>query len=132
MGKVFLEWFDEDSEVFRCRSCRAHLALKEEIVSKHFQGQTGQAWLFERVINVSFGPATDRALTTGLHRVSDVYCTGCHNYCGWFYERAFEESQQYKEGKYILERALIVEHAPPSLAAAAPAGNADREAAAAQ
>ena len=29
---------------------------------------------------------------------------------GWMYEYADEETQRYKEGKFILERALIVEY----------------------
>jgi hypothetical protein len=27
---------------------------------------------------------------------------------GWKYEKAFEESQKYKEGKYILEKAKVM------------------------
>lgn len=55
-------------------------------------------------INVSLGPKEDRILTTGLHTVCDIFCTTCEQNIGWFYEQAFEESQKYKEGKYILEK----------------------------
>lgn len=37
----------------------------------------------------------------------DVYCNRCMTIIGWKYERAFEESQKYKEGKVILERAFL-------------------------
>ena len=50
----------------------------------------------------------DRILITGLHTVADIHCNSCETVLGWKYEHAFEHSQKYKEGKYILEKALIV------------------------
>lgn len=41
--------------------------------------------------------------------VRDVYCKNCEIKLGWMYEYATEESQQYKEGQVILERALVTE-----------------------
>lgn len=69
-------------------------------------------------------------LITGLHTVADVYCNSCHTVLGWKYVRAhpsiprraaeplvltraprqveaFEESQKYKEGKCIIEKAKM-------------------------
>ncbi len=40
--------------------------------------------------------------------MADVFCSDCQAYVGWKYEEAFEESQKYKEGKFILEKAKIV------------------------
>lgn len=34
----------------------------------------------------------------------DVYCNVCLRVLGWKYEEAFEESQKYKEGKFIVEK----------------------------
>jgi hypothetical protein len=48
-------------------------------------------------------------MTTGLHTVRDLYCIACSTTVGWKYDKAFEESQRYKEGKFILERQLIRE-----------------------
>ena len=45
---------------------------------------------------------------TGLHTVADVFCCDCCQVLGWKYERAYEESQKYKEGKFILEKSKIV------------------------
>uniref|UniRef100_A0A061SHD5 Protein yippee-like n=1 Tax=Tetraselmis sp. GSL018 TaxID=582737 RepID=A0A061SHD5_9CHLO len=54
-------------------------------------------------------------MTTGLHTVSDIYCNGCMQLVGWRYDEAFEQSQKYKEGKFILERDKILEcHSPIS------------------
>eukprot|EP00963_Diacronema_lutheri_P008844 scaffold776_cov347-Pavlova_lutheri.AAC.42 len=58
-------------------------------------------------VNVTVGPKEDRLLMTGLHTVADIYCNCCQQVLGWKYEQAFEESQKYKEGKYILEKAKM-------------------------
>ena len=59
-------------------------------------------------MNVTLGPKEDRLLITGLHTVADIYCSCCQQVLGWKYEQAFEESQKYKEGKYIIEKAKMV------------------------
>lgn len=47
-------------------------------------------------------------LITGRHTVADIYCMECQEVLGWKYEKAFEETQRYKEGKFILERAKVM------------------------
>jgi hypothetical protein len=64
-----------------------------------------------RSINVSLGPKEDRVLTTGLHTVCDIFCTTCEENIGWFYEHAFEESQKYKESKFIIEKEKMTKEA---------------------
>ncbi len=49
------------------------------------------------------GKAEERQLLTGLHAVADISCESCKIKLGWKYEQAFESSQKYKEGKYIIE-----------------------------
>jgi len=44
---------------------------------------------------------------TGLHTVCDLYCITCTDNIGWYYSEAFEESEKYKEGKFIVEKAKI-------------------------
>ncbi|OBZ70745.1 hypothetical protein A0H81_09235 [Grifola frondosa] len=68
---------------------------------------------------------TDRGLyRTGVHTVADVYCMGCNERLGWYYHKASDTSQKYKEGlwvdtslhsshrlptgKYLLEREKLV------------------------
>ncbi len=72
------------------------------------QGRNGRAYLVANVVNVSVGPKEDRQLMTGLHTVADISCFQCQEVLGWKYEKAFEESQKYKEGKYILEKAKVM------------------------
>ncbi|KAG6432447.1 hypothetical protein SASPL_104023 [Salvia splendens] len=64
----------------------------------------GKAYLFNKVVNVSVGEQEDRMMMTGMHTVVDIFCVGCGSIVGWKYEAAHEESQEYKVGKYILER----------------------------
>ncbi|KAL8540993.1 hypothetical protein ACS0TY_002325 [Phlomoides rotata] len=74
--------------LYSCYKCRNHVALHDDIVSKGFQ--------------------EDRQLITGLHVVADVHCADCREVLGWKYEKAYEESQKYKEGKVVLEKYKIV------------------------
>uniref|UniRef100_A0A3B4V3U0 Protein yippee-like n=1 Tax=Seriola dumerili TaxID=41447 RepID=A0A3B4V3U0_SERDU len=60
------------------------------------------------VVNVGCGPAEERVLLTGLHAVADIYCENCKTTLGWKYEHAFESSQKYKEGKFIIELAHMI------------------------
>lgn len=55
-------------------------------------------------MNITTGPAEDRFLITGLHSVSDIFCKRCQTLVGWTYAKAYEPSQKYKEGKFIIEK----------------------------
>ena len=105
MGRPFLEYLD--GPLYMCKSCKAHLARVEAIVSRSFHSRSGKAYLFDAVVNVSWrsGEAEERIMTTGKHMVHDIHCNKCLRVVGWRYERAFEQSQKYKEGKFVLERA---------------------------
>lgn len=65
---------------------------------------TGRAYLFDNCVNVTIGPAEDRPLITGLHSVCDIFCKRCNHMVGWTYAKAYETSQKYKEGKFIVEK----------------------------
>ncbi|OAY59507.1 hypothetical protein MANES_01G036800v8 [Manihot esculenta] len=72
------------------------------------QGKGGRAFLFSHAMNIIVGAKEDRNLRTGLHTVADICCADCRQVLGWKYERAYEASQKYKEGKFILEKSKIV------------------------
>lgn len=93
---------------YSCVHCRAHLANHDELISKSFQGSQGRAYLFNSVVNIGCGPAEERVLLTGLHAVADIYCDCCKTTLGWKYEQAYESSQKYKEGKFIIELAHMI------------------------
>ncbi|KAG5233679.1 hypothetical protein OIU76_001049 [Salix suchowensis] len=95
--------------LYSCCNCRNHVSLHDDVVSKAFQGRHGRAFLFSHAMNIVVGPKEDRNLTTGLHTVADISCADCQEVLGWKYERAYEVSQKYKEGKFIFEKSKIVQ-----------------------
>ncbi|KAJ3410428.1 hypothetical protein HDV05_003814 [Chytridiales sp. JEL 0842] len=113
MGKphqLFLDdMFGPNIKIYGCQECKSHLTHGSSLISKAFSGHHGRAWLFNDVVNVVEGPPTNRSMTTGLHTVSDIICTGCKTVIGWKYIKAFKEDQKYKEGKFILERTLLMD-----------------------
>ncbi|XP_051541924.1 protein yippee-like 2 isoform X1 [Myxocyprinus asiaticus] len=91
------------------RACRGNLIFFSVLFPlQSFQGSQGRAYLFNSVVNVGCGPAEERVLLTGLHAVADIYCENCKTTLGWKYEHAFESSQKYKEGKFIIELAHMI------------------------
>jgi len=107
MGKLYQN-FLVGSRIWLCSNCQSHLANHEEIVSKAFQGRHGKAYLFNKVVNVCLGKKEERIFITGRHTVCDIHCANCYVVLGWKYEEAFEDSQKYKVGKYILEKSLMM------------------------
>mmetsp|Transcript_12678 Transcript_12678/g.17326 ORF Transcript_12678/g.17326 Transcript_12678/m.17326 type:complete len:113 (+) Transcript_12678:160-498(+) len=107
MGRLFKQYLS-GPRIYSCSNCRTHCADHDEIISKSFQGRHGRAYLFSNVVNITLGTKEDRLLITGLHTVADVFCNCCQAVLGWKYEHAFEESQKYKEGKFIVEKAKMM------------------------
>lgn len=90
--------------VYACQQCRTHLTCHDDIISKSFHGRHGRAYLLDHAVNVTIGPSEDRLLMTGLHSVCDLFCQRCKTLVGWTYQKAYETSQKYKEGKFIIEK----------------------------
>eukprot|EP00252_Welwitschia_mirabilis_P006267 TRINITY_DN1709_c0_g1_i2.p1 TRINITY_DN1709_c0_g1~~TRINITY_DN1709_c0_g1_i2.p1 ORF type:complete len:112 (+),score=19.39 TRINITY_DN1709_c0_g1_i2:243-578(+) len=107
MGLLFLEYLN-GPKIFKCGSCKTHAADHNEIFSKAFTGRFGEAYLFNHVVNVCYGPKEDRIMITGLHTVTDVYCKCCSQLLGWRYEKAYAEQEKYKEGKVVLEKTKMI------------------------
>ncbi|KAI1721212.1 yippee zinc-binding/DNA-binding /Mis18, centromere assembly domain-containing protein [Ditylenchus destructor] len=101
--KTFQAYLPPGARTYSCAHCRANLARHNELISKSFQGSQGKAYLFNSVVNIGCGPAEERVLLTGLHAVADIYCECCKTTLGWKYEHAYESTQKYKEGKFIIE-----------------------------
>ncbi|XP_077806877.1 protein yippee-like 1 isoform X2 [Macaca mulatta] len=102
-SKTFQAYLPNCHRTYSCIHCRAHLANHDELISK------ATRWpLFPLRVNVGCGPAEERVLLTGLHAVADIYCENCKTTLGWKYEHAFESSQKYKEGKFIIELAHMI------------------------
>ncbi|NP_001037086.1 protein yippee-like 5 [Bombyx mandarina] len=108
MGKIFLDHIG-GTRLFSCASCDVNLTNRSELISTRFTGATGRAFLFHKVVNLIYSEVQDRVMLTGRHMVRDVSCKNCGTKLGWVYEFATEENQRYKEGRVILERALVTE-----------------------
>lgn len=91
-------------QVYTCSHCRTHLTSHDDIISKSFHGRHGRAYLLAQCVNVVTGPEEKRRLMTGLHVVCDIFCKRCNGMVGWTYTKAYEPSQKYKEGKFIIEK----------------------------
>ena len=89
---------------YRWKKCKTHLGVSDDVMSQNFHGKTGTAYLFDKWYNYFTGKVEDREMLTGLHRVCDVYCSGCQIDIGWKYVYAFEETEKYKVGKVIIEK----------------------------
>ncbi|KAF5198569.1 yippee-like [Thalictrum thalictroides] len=94
--------------LYSCCNCRNHVSLHDDVISNSFQGRYGRALLFSHAMNIVAGPKQDKHLLTGLHTVCDVYCSDCLQVLGWKYERAYQQNQKYKEGKFVFENSKIV------------------------
>lgn len=107
MGRIFV--VELEGRSYRCKFCKTHLALVSDVFSKAFHSRRGKAYLFNKAVNVTVGTLEERMMLSGLHTVGDIYCCCCGQIVGWKYEAAHEKSQQYKEGKCVLERVCIVD-----------------------
>tara|TARA_B110000285_G_C14941391_1_gene522181 strand:- start:407 stop:826 length:420 start_codon:yes stop_codon:yes gene_type:complete len=112
MGRLFLENLDSE-KVYCCKKCKSHLVDKDQLISKNFHGKTGRAFLFNKAVNVDLGPPKDKVMMTGLHTVKSVMCKSCRLEIGWTYVFAYEASEKYKEGKFIVERSFIMRDVIP-------------------
>lgn len=113
MGRTNRKYLSS-SRVFGCVKCRTHLTTVDSMISRQFNGQHGRAYLFSVVVNITEGPPVERTMTTGQHVVRDIACCKCETTLGWKYDHATEQAQKYKEGKFILERALFTDVNTPS------------------
>ncbi|PSS03848.1 Yippee/Mis18 [Coniella lustricola] len=107
MGLKYNTYLD-GTKIYGCYKCHAHLADHDEILSRNFRGQHGKAYLFNSVVNINTSEQSERNMTTGRHVVRDITCRGCGEVVGWKYDKAYEPSEKYKEGKFILEAELLM------------------------
>ncbi|KAI9019615.1 Yippee/Mis18 [Phycomyces nitens] len=108
MGLKYRTYLDGKT-IYGCKSCKTHLSTAEAVESEDFSGLHGPAFLCLYAVNVVQGPDEERSMSTGTHIVRSISCCKCKIVLGWTYIKAFKEENKYKEGKFILERMLIVD-----------------------
>ncbi|XP_073123030.1 protein yippee-like At5g53940 [Henckelia pumila] len=109
MNKREINIIELEGEAYKCKSCKTHLALATDIVSRAFHTSRGQAYLFHTVMNINVGDHEKRMMISGMHTVADISCCCCGQILGWKYEAVDHETQKYKEGKFVLERVSITD-----------------------
>ncbi|MBA0792055.1 hypothetical protein Gohar_016582 [Gossypium harknessii] len=125
MGRIFV--VELDGRSYRCKFCRTHLALPDDLVSRvptfiffsvspfNESSKSRNCATFEALnrllfripfsrVNITVGALEERVMLSGMHTVADIFCCCCGQIVGWKYEAAHEKSQKYKEGKFVLER----------------------------
>ncbi|KZT64776.1 hypothetical protein DAEQUDRAFT_656357, partial [Daedalea quercina L-15889] len=72
-----------------------------------FRGYKGKAALYASTLNTSLSPPSILLMDTGAHTVQEAACALCGAYLGWKIVRAHEPSEKWKEGRFLLELALL-------------------------
>mmetsp|Transcript_5375 Transcript_5375/g.9023 ORF Transcript_5375/g.9023 Transcript_5375/m.9023 type:complete len:88 (+) Transcript_5375:271-534(+) len=66
-------------------------------------------------------------MMTGLHKIRTIKCIQCRQSIGWTYVFAYEESEKYKVGKFIIERFYLAKNSRQARANAAKNRDIDSE-----
>lgn len=85
MGLQYRTYLDSGEVVYGCCRCKTHLSTADAIISRQFNGQHGQAFLFDAVVNVTYGVPENRLMSSGQHKVRDIFCIKCSELLGWNY-----------------------------------------------
>ncbi|EGE02454.1 yippee [Trichophyton equinum CBS 127.97] len=86
------------NKIFGCKHCKTHLADYHDIISR-------VGYLAHSL--PPHTPLPPPHMFNCKHVVRDIHCTQCNETVGWKYDKAYETSEKYKEGKFILEAELL-------------------------
>ena len=92
-----------------CRACHTAILSPSLIESDQYQGGLGPAFLSLGSINsvYSHDSGYETQYTTGVYVVCDVKCKNCAVLLGKKYLISRDPSNKYKEGKILMEQALL-------------------------
>lgn len=93
----------DDSECITCKHCHIAVGTKNAVLSRAFRGHSGKAVLLTEAINVSLDKPSVLLMDSGAHTIQEFTCAQCEAYLGWKVVRAHEQSEKWKEGKFIFE-----------------------------
>lgn len=95
-------------QIITCKGCSSHLCLSNLILSDNFNGASGPAYLVDNLINIEFNLNSEETqMKTGLYKINKIKCHQCKNPLGWFYKKSYSYSENYKEGKFVIEKSFI-------------------------
>lgn len=114
MGLKYTAFFPESlydspsTQIIVCKKCGCHLCLSDLIISDQFTGSSGAAYFVKDLIN--FEPSLtviESQMRTGTYLINKVRCHQCKITIGWHYKKSYMAEEQYKEGKFVIERAFL-------------------------
>ena len=91
MGRIYLEHLG-GSKVFVCAECNTFLTNNNELYSNNIRGNRGSAYLFKKVVNVTYSESTKNKYK---HFVKDVFCKKCNTILGSYYEFVPNENKHW-------------------------------------
>ncbi|XP_022634418.1 protein yippee-like At5g53940 isoform X4 [Vigna umbellata] len=106
MGRIFT--VELEGRSYGCKSCKTHLALADDLISRAFYCQRGKAYLFNNVVNFTIGVLEERMMLSGLHTVADIFCCCCGQIVGWKYLQFSIRSLHMREAKSIKRGSLFL------------------------
>lgn len=116
MGRLFIEYFDNDEYLFSCKNCKIHFAHTDNIVIRLIETTKGECIGFIDSLNLKqvrnnnwstytshdgFDMFDDDSILKGDARCYYLYCIQCNNFIGWKY---VEDNYE----KHILLKSCIV------------------------
>lgn len=114
MGLKYNSFFEDnkyetsDSKIITCKHCLTHLCLLKFVISDSFSGLLGKAYLVEDLINYEFYQHLEKTpMRTGLYQIHKVRCHTCELPLGWYYKKAYSSTEEYKEGKFVIENEYL-------------------------
>ena len=107
MGRLYLEHFG-GSFLYNCAQCGNFLSNIENMVSDHFRGPIGNAYLFLKVANVINCENVNSIKTHyGDCLARDVRCKKCNIKLGFVIEYMERKYQRSKEGKILIYSGMV-------------------------
>ncbi|KAF9811499.1 hypothetical protein IEO21_06583 [Rhodonia placenta] len=98
----------DDRTMLACKACRASIVSRSSVITEDgFRGYHGKAALVTDAPNTSPAAPSIMLMDTGAHTIAELACASCAAYLGWRVLRAHELSEKWKEGRCILELALL-------------------------
>ncbi|CAL5192288.1 unnamed protein product [Lathyrus oleraceus] len=90
MGRLFL--IDLEGKLYSCKHCQTPLAHAEHYVSTGSHFSYGLAYVFHKVVNVSYGEREERMIMPGFDdsTIILIYCVKCGSNVGWKFESAYD------------------------------------------
>ena len=98
MGKLYIEYYEDDNYTFSCKTCKFHFAHTDNIVIKQIETMYGECFGFVETINVhairndnfstytkhgEFDMYDDNSILASESKSYFLYCIKCNVFVGW-------------------------------------------------